>query len=260
MRLLSAINTLFLLFFISLSIQAKEIPPKPDPYRLVNDYTQLLNQAQSEQLERKLRYFEDSTSTQIVVIIQESLDGDALEDYTHRIAEKWGIGQKGKDNGALLFIALKDKKLRIEVGYGLEPVITDAASFTIINSVLKPAFRKGNFYNGIDEATSTLMSLAAEEFSSEEYVKKEKKGGKFTPVMGLFVVILIIILIVIAISNRGGSGGGGAYRDFSRGRGIFFFPTGGGSNFGSGGGGFGGFGGGSFGGGSFGGGGASGGW
>jgi uncharacterized protein len=242
-----------------LKANAKDVPPKPNPPRLVNDYANLLTPQQQQALEQKLVSFDDTTGNQIAIVIENSLEGDAVERYTQELAEKWGIGRKGSNNGVLVYVAVKDHQMRIEVGYGLEPVITDMASFSINNDVLKPYFRQNQYYEGLDSATNILMALAGREFTSEQWLKDHSKSVNKqptkSPVNPLVIIIMIIIFIIIFTrSGRGGRsgclpllllGGLGGRRGGGFGGGGF----GGGFGGGGGGGGFGGFGGGGFGGG-----------
>jgi len=254
---------LLFLSFISLISSAQQFPEKADPPKLVNDYTQTLEGEETAALERKLVAFNDSTSTQISVVLIQTLEGYPIGDYAFQLGEKWGIGQKGKNNGLLVLISLKDRKMFIATGYGLEGSITDAASKRIIETILRPAFRNQQYYEGLDEATNTLMSLCKGEYTADQYVKK---GNKF-PLRPLLIILFIILVIGFykvkktmqyasmnhvsffaawMLLNALSSRSSGSWNDFSSGRGGF-----GGGNFGgdSGGSGFGGFGGGSFGGG-----------
>lgn len=227
----------------------------------VTDESGTLTSGEISTLSQKLREFDNKTSTQIVVYMIQSLEGESLEDVSHRIAEKNKIGKKGKDNGVLLFIAKGDKKLRIEVGYGLEGVMTDAISSQIIRKEITPSFKNNNFYEGIDKGTNAIISVTKGEYIAD---KKSNKGLDGTTCFGLPIFIfaifgIIFFSIFVSIIRRifgfgrsiysGGKRGGG----WSNWGGGGFF--GGGSSGSSGG--FGGF---SGGGGSFGGGGASGSW
>jgi uncharacterized protein len=240
--------SLILFSLLSFASIAKEIPSQPNPPRLVNDFAGVLNQNEVASLESKLLAYSDSTSTQISIVIENSLEGDDDFDYSHRLAENWGIGTKGKNNGLLIYVAVKDRKIRIQTGYGMEGTITDALSKRIIEENIKPNFRQNNYYLGLDEATSILMRAAAGEYINDAPRKKSKKS----PPPFLVLIVIIVIILIIITSNKGGGG---------RGRGLHgpgpFFGTFGGGGFSSGGfgggssggGGFGGFGGGSFGGG-----------
>lgn len=242
---------------------AQDIPDKPVPPRLVNDFAGMLSSQEVNALEQKLVAFNDSTSTQIAVVTVTDLNGYDIADYAQRLAEKWGIGQKGRDNGVLVLVKAKTAGSNGEVfvaqGYGLEGVIPDITAAEIIDQEIVPAFRNGDYYGGIDRATNTLMSLARGEFTAEQYGQRGRSTKKDGP-GSLFVIIFIVILITI-LSRRGGRGGGRGRR-LTSGSDLPFWllmsmlGSGGRSHRGSwggfsggGGGGFGGFGGGGFGGG-----------
>lgn len=249
-------KNLLLVFLVLLgfsSFAQDNIPEKPSPPKLVNDYTGTLSSDEQDQLERKLVAYNDSTSTQIAVVIVKSLNDYEVADFGARLFNKWNIGQSKENNGVLLLISIGDRKVNITTGYGAEPYITDAYSRRIIETQLTPNFKNNNYYRGIDEATNSLMALLSGNF---EALEKEKKFP-----VGLIAIIMIIVLIIIFSKNNGGGG----YTYSKGGRRAFqppvFFPMGGGGGFGGGfggGGGGGGFGG--FGGGFSGGGGASGSW
>lgn len=245
--------TILLFIFGAYSSSAKEFPKLKEGNR-VYDLANVLNAQEELQLEKKIVAYQDSTSSQIVILIEQSLDGEDDFDYTYRLAESWGIGQEGKNNGLLIAAFMDEHKLRIQVGRGLEPVITDAVSHAIINNVLKPAFRKEAYYQGFDQALDVVFAAAKGEFKGDG--RKKKKA----PVGAIFIPIIAIILVIL-LSRRGGGGfGGGMMTGYMLGR----MSGGGWGNFSSGSGGFGGgggfSGGGGFGGGSFGGGGSGGGW
>jgi uncharacterized protein len=247
----------WLLLLLPVLAVAKEIPPKPNPPRLVNDFVGILTSGEMAALEQKLVDYDDSTSTQIAIVIEQSLDGDDIFDYSYRLAEAWGIGRDGKNNGVLVYVAIGDRKLRIQTGYGAEGFLPDALARRIIEQTIVPAFRQQNYFQGLDRATDVIMKLGSGEYSNDEV-----SGGDGNFPIAIIVFIIIFIIIIILISK--GGGGGGGYRRSGRydsGGGWIFFPTGGGGggNWG-GGGGFGGGGFGGFGGGGFGGGGAGGSW
>ncbi|AMS26586.1 hypothetical protein AEM51_05655 [Bacteroidetes bacterium UKL13-3] len=225
----------------TMDLSAKEIPAKAST--LVNDYAGVLSSEEKSALEQKLVTYFDSTSTQIAVVIENSLDGDDLFDYCQRLASAWGIGEKGKNNGLLIYVAVQDRKARIHTGYGMEATVTDAMSTRIRTEQMNPNFKSGNFYEGLNEATTTIMQLASGEYVNDRpRGKGEKKFSWLT-----FIIFAIVIIIFLSKGGRGGGGrrGGLAGPVFwgTMGSGGF---SGGGS---SGGGGFGGFGGGGFGGG-----------
>lgn len=253
-----------LVLFCTISIGriiAQNIPERPTPPRLVNDFAGMLKAEEVRMLEQKLVIFNDSTSTQIAIVIVPSLQGYDKADYAQRLAEKWGIGQKGLNNGVLILIKPKtgdsNGQVQIAPGYGLEGAIPDITCAEIVDREILPAFRNGDYYGGINKATNTLISLARGEFSASEYGHRAKKStGKGVPI-GL---ILFVVFIIISLISR--NSGGSNNKHISTG-GLPFWMLmgmmnsgrgssgswGGFSGGGSGGGGFGGFGGGSFGGG-----------
>ena len=226
---------------------AKEVPPTPN--RLVNDYAKVLSASDVQRLEQKLVQYDEQTSTQIAVVIIQSLEGDDMFDYSQRLAETWGIGGAENDNGVLLIVSIDDRKLRIHTGYGTEGAIPDATAKQIIEDEIKPGFKAGDYYAGIDRGTDAMIAALKGEYTAAP--KKRKRGFPF----GLIPVILIIILASIFGRRRRYTGYG------SSGRRYYGTPWIGGFGGGSSGGDFGGGGGfGGFGGGGFGGGGAGGSW
>ena len=150
---------LFSIFLICLTfgLQAKEVPPRPQPARLVNDEVGLLSRSEIQNLERKLVQYNEATSTQIAVVIERSLEGDDVVDYAIRLAQAWGIGQADKDNGVLIYVSVQDRKMGIATGYGTEGFLTDAISNRIRNEVLRPAFQQQQYYQGLDRASSKII-------------------------------------------------------------------------------------------------------
>lgn len=240
-------------FLLSICAQAqieKYIPKKPNPPRLVNDYTNTLTPLQVQALENKLVAYDDSTSSQIVIVIISSLQGYDVSEFTLALGRDWGIGGKEFSNGVIVLVALEDRKGRIEVGYGLEGAIPDITAKSIFDNSLTPNFKEGNYYRGLDLGTNDIIKAAAGEYKAPaNYGNKKKKGTGFGSI--IFLLILFLILGGMGGGRRGGGGGrmsgagwvilGSMLGSGSRGGGGF----GGGSS----GGGFGGFGGGSFGGG-----------
>ena len=208
----------------------------------VNDRADILAPATEEKLEQFLRGFEQSDSTQIVVLTIPTLDGESLEEYALKVAEKWGIGQKGKDNGALLLIARDDRQMRIEVGYGLEGRLTDLLAGRIIDNEIKPRFRAGDFDSGVLAGVQAIAQAVRGEYQGSGRARHGERTPWGTLALLLFLGPGLLLL----------GGGRGSHRR----RGGFYVggPFGGGGGGGFGGGGF------SGGGGGFGGGGASGGW
>jgi uncharacterized protein len=242
-----------LLVLCSVLVLAKKVPPKPTEYRWVQDYGNVLESDQELELLTKLRDYYDSTSTEIVIVTENSLEGDDVFDYSYRLAEAWGIGGKEKDNGILIYAAIHDRKMYIQVGYGAEGAFTDYKASGVIESILKPNFRKKSYGKGFNEATDVIIAHLEGEFVNDSSQRKPKG-------IPLWVIILVIILLVIFFKG----GNDGKTYDYDRPgsrRGRPPIWLGGGGFSGGSGGGFGGGGfGGGFGGGSFGGGGAGGSW
>lgn len=263
-------NLLFTGFLLLLNVVAfaQTFPAKPN--RLVNDYTQTLSQDQVSQLEQKLVAFNDSTSTQIAVVIIKSLEGYDVADYTVRLAESWGVGGATNNNGVILLVSLGDRKVTIQTGYGVEGALPDAIARRIIENEITPNFKSGDYFAGINQGTDAIISYTKGEYKNDTPKARKKSRSSMVP----FIVIFIII--ILSAIKRGGGGGGGSQVIGGRGSASPFWwlllgsqmgrGSGGGGGFGGfsgGGGGFGGGGGGGFGGfggGSFGGGGASGSW
>lgn len=249
-----------IIFFSSLQwCYGQNIPAKPNPPKLVNDYATVLSREQREILEQRLVALDDSTGNQIAIVTVKTLDGYPIEDFTLKILREWGIGGKKNNNGVVIFAAIDDHKLRIEIGYGLEGAIPDITASAIISNDLAPNFRQGDYYRGFDEAITSLSRAAAGEYH-EPREKNDGGGGE-----SIFVFLIIMVIVIIIISRSGGRGGGGfaSRRGYRSLPGTFWFPGGGGWSGGGGGGGWSGGGGGGFGGfggGGGGGGGASGGW
>ena len=229
-----------------------QLPSPPSPPRLVNDYTGTLTAHQIGILENKLVAYNDSTSTQFLVLLVDDLQGYSIEQYATEIGHSWGVGQQGKDNGAVILVKPKkgseSGKVNIQTGYGIEEYVTDATAKVIIEREMIPAFKENDYYTGIDNAINVMMDLCSGKFTQDEYADDD---GIPTWLLVLFFIALILIFSKFS-DNNGQSYSGGGTR-------TIWIPMGGygGGGF-SGGGSSGGFGG--FGGGGFGGGGASGSW
>jgi uncharacterized protein len=250
-----------LLMMAGLLANAQNIPPWPNPPTLVNDFAGVLLKNEDDALEHKVVAYFDSTSTQIAIVTLKSIGDYEVSQVSLKILRDWGIGTKGKNNGILILVSLEDRKLRIETGSGMEGVLPDAIANDIINRIIKPNFREGHYYEGLDGAVDAIIKAAAGEYKADP--RKSKPG--ISP-GGVFLLIMLIVIIV-SIIGRGGGGRGGGGTTYNR-RGGWIWPVigsiggfgGGGGGGWSGGGGSGGGGFGGFGGGSGGGGGASGSW
>ena len=237
------------------------VPEKPKVLYPVYDEAGLLSSEEKELLNQKLIKFEDSTSTEIEVVIIPSTKGEDINFLATRFGQTWGIGKKGVDNGVVFLIATEDRQISIQQGRAVEKYLTASVAGQIIDYLIIPKFKQGKWYEGIDEGVNALMEATQGKFKPQ---KKKKEEGDFAMVAVLIIVVFIVIMIILIKYGDKGGGRGGGYNTFDdviisrRGRssfpGTFWgFPSSGG---GSSGGGFGGFGGG----GTFGGGGASGGW
>lgn len=162
----------------------------PDqPAGRVSDYAGLLREEDRLALEAKLRALEDSTSTQITIAIFSSLEGEILEEFSIRLAEKWQIGQKGKDNGAILSVFVQDRQMRIEVGRGLEGTLTDAISSRIIRNELASRFREGRYAEGLNAAVDAMIAATRGEYRAEP--RRERRS----PNLGLPLLALLMFLL-----------------------------------------------------------------
>ncbi|WP_130909258.1 TPM domain-containing protein [Pseudomonas mucidolens] len=205
----------------------------------VVDNAQMIEPAVRERLSQQLQALEQTTGDQIVVVTVPDLQGLPIEDFGYQLGRHWGIGQKGKDNGALLIVARDERKLRIEVGYGLEGVLTDAQSWVIINQVITPAFKAGNFSKGISDGVAAMLQVVGGEPLAVPAHVADPDFASNNPVfsIGLFILLLVvlwlcnrmglpvgaILLVILSSSGRGGGGdgGGGGGGGFSGGGGGF---------------------------------------
>jgi uncharacterized protein len=186
-RYIKVLTVLLTILIYSFPAQALEVP---EIKRRVNDYAQILSPATVNQLESILTDLENTDSTQIVVLTIPSLEGSSLEDVSLKTAEKYQIGQKGFDNGALLLIARDDRKLRIEVGYGLEGTMTDMVSGQIIRNVITPRFRNGNFDQGVIDGVGAMISVVKGEYQAVARSGQNSTGSDDTA--GLITSLVFI--------------------------------------------------------------------
>lgn len=237
----------------SLCSRAQNILPKPNPPKLVNDAAGVLSAEQVAILEEKLVALDDSTSNQIAVVLIKSLDGYEIQEYAIKLFRDWGIGNKKTNNGVLIVASIDDRKVWIEVGYGLEGAIPDITASSIYRNEIVPEFKEQNYYRGIDNAINALAKAAVGEYKTKREKKASGKGGSAIT----FFIIMAVVLFILGAGRGGGRGGGMMSR---RGAGnvaeallwsslLGGGRSGGGGFGGGGGGGFGGFGGGSSGGG-----------
>lgn len=242
-------NTLFILLISSLSLYAQDLPEAPN--QLVTDYTGTLGREEVGALERKLLAFEDSTSTQIAVVLVRTTDGYDVADYAVRLGQKWGVGNKKYDNGIILLAALEDRAVTIQTGYGIEGALPDIIAHRIIQNEIRPYFSQQQYYRGLDEATDAIIAYTQGEYKANPREQREGRDG--IPV----ILIVIIVIVLISLFSKGGGNRGGGVMTGKGSSDLFWWTLlsglgrgGGGSSGGfGGGGGFGGFGGGGFGGG-----------
>ncbi|AFJ58312.1 MULTISPECIES: TPM domain-containing protein [Pseudomonas] len=222
MRLLRIGLALWLLACVGVAQAALSFPALTG--RVV-DSAQMIDPAVREQLTQQLQALEQTSGDQLVVVTVPDLQGVPIEDYGYQLGRQWGIGQKGKDNGALLIVSRDDRQLRIEVGYGLEGVLTDAQSWVIINQVILPKFKAGNFSQGISDGVAAMIQVVGGEPLAVPAHVADANFAMDNPgfSIGLFILLIgvlwlcnrmglpvgAILLAILNSSGRGGGGGGG---------------------------------------------------
>jgi uncharacterized protein len=175
------------------------------PTGYVNDYVNVLSASEKQNLETKLTKFEQESSNEIAVAVIPSLQDDTIENFAVKLFESWKIGQADKDNGVLILVAIEDRKMRIEVGYGLEGALTDAQSYWIINNVMKPAFRENKFYTGINGAVDKIMAATKGEYvpsDKSSQSSSSKSSDKVDAVMGLAYFGFFVFITLASILAR----------------------------------------------------------
>lgn len=195
-------HRLLLVLFLTLMLQAAPASARdiPSLTARVNDYAAMLAPATRQQLESVLTALEKEESTQLAVLTIDSLQGENLEEFSLKVVEKWRLGQKGLDNGVLLLIAKNDRKLRIEVGYGLEGVLTDLTSGRIIRDIVTPQFKNGNFDQGVIDGVSAMIAAVRGEFSAQTAVSSGKQSAD--DISGFVVFLLFILFNIGRILSR----------------------------------------------------------
>jgi uncharacterized protein len=240
------------LIFVAVTSQAAEvIPPKPAGY--FNDYAGVVSKEAALRFNEQLAKFERETSNQLVVAIWETMPSQSsIEDFTERTFQAWAVGQKGRNNGAVLFVFVKDRRMRIQPGYGLEGALPDFTCDQIIRNGIAPHFREGDYEGGLATGIDLLCKAIRGEYRGSGKTVAEQRGRAVAPSFLFFIIFVIVLIVISRVLRRLGGYG------YSSGRGgPIFLPIGGGGWSSGGGGGFSGF---SGGGGSSGGGGASGSW
>ena len=228
--------------------QGYTIPEIPKFQTSLYDYAKVLNPEEAQLLEEKLVRYSDTTTTQIVCITIDDLQGEDISQLATRWAHTWGVGDKVKDNGILILLAKNDRKIQIVNGYGIEDRITAGQTGEIIRTVIVPEFKAGSYYRGLDKGVDEIFNLLQGKYKGTRQANNDGDPGIF-----IILLIIVIIIIIIGISSKnGGNSGTGTFSGPDLADMIIL------SRMGRGGGGF--FGGGSSGGGIFGGGGSSGGF
>jgi uncharacterized protein len=242
---------LTLLFFFCSSILAAEvIPPKPDRY--FNDYASVVPADAALRFNEQLAQFERETSNQVVVAVFPKMQSDSdVADYTRRVAQSWAVGQKDRRNGAVLFIFIQDRKIYIQVGYGLEGALPDATAFDITENQIKPHFKTGDYAGGLAAGIDSICKAIRGEYKGSGRTVKEGERKQNSPIpIIIFFVIFILLAIRITRINRkrgyryssfggpfmgGWSGGSSSGGGWSSGGGDGGGFSGGGGSFGGGG-------------------------
>ena len=228
------ILVILILWMAAFSGFSQKILPKPNPIKFVNDNAGVLQPEKRQTLESKLKALSDTSSNQIVIVLISTLNDDNLEEYTHALFRSWGIGQKKKNNGVLIFAAMNDHKMRIEVGFGLEGAIPDVTAKSITGNDMKPFFKEGKYYEGLDSAVNDISRAAVGEYneSKESTPPAPDAIGKQSPYSKNYLPLIIfcvlffgifitIVMVIIRAAKKGSftrgrnSYGGGYYSSSS---------------------------------------------
>jgi uncharacterized protein len=218
-----------LFFFLFPLLAAAAEPNYPALTGRIVDNASLLNAEASARIEQKLKAHEDKTSDQVVVATLPSLQGYSIEDFANGLFRAWKLGEKAKNNGVLLIVAPNERKVRIEVGYGLEGALTDALSKVIITTAVAPKFKNGDFAGGIEGGVDAILSILtgdAEEWQRRAQIRSDESSWVETAAV-IFVMIMVFILIVSFMQELGRSSGGARQHRTRDGRWIVLPPSGG---------------------------------
>ncbi|AAD36041.1 MULTISPECIES: TPM domain-containing protein [Thermotoga] len=229
---------IFLLIFIVSSVLLLSVEfPKPTPYKYVNDYVGVLDKTTVEKIISVGKELENKTTAQVVVVVVPSLSGLTVEEYANRLFREWGIGQKEKNNGVLLLVAMNDRKVRIEVGYGLEGAIPDGKAGRILDEYVIPYFKNGEYSKGIYYGYLAIANEVAKEYGVE-LTGTSDLPERGTDISGISIIVIVIAFIIFSSimgrgrrwyrgprfpggfgGSRGGSGGFGGFGEGSSGGG-----------------------------------------
>ena len=179
------------------SVHAADVPALKG---YVNDYANMMSPAVRTKLTNELKEFERTDSTQVVILTIPSLEGLAIEDYSIKVAEAWKVGQKGRDNGILFIVASQERKMRIEIGRGLEGKLTDLTAGRIIDLVVKPRFKRGDFNGGFVAGVAALIDATKGEFKADD-AKPSQKKKSFSPLLTILLFGGISLLILGSFSR-----------------------------------------------------------
>ena len=250
-RIKAALILVVLLLAAICSAGAEILPPKPDRY--FNDYAKVVDGSTALRLNEQLAQFERETSNQILVAIYPSMQSESdVADYTQRIAQSWGVGQKARNNGAVLFVFVANHQMFIQTGYGLEGVLPDAICYQITHNIIAPYFKKGDYAGGLQAGITAMIQAARGEFKGTDKTRREEQGRPQAFPLGAIIFVLIVIFIIMMNLRRtarrpgygysgwggpfiggfgggGGGGGGGGWSSGSSGGGFSGFSGGGGS-------------------------------
>ncbi len=185
---------LFFIFLFTLSAHALDVPKLQGH---VNDYANMISPSTKAELEKELNSFEQTDSTQIVILTIPSLEGNVLDEFSIKAAEAWKIGQKGKDNGIIITVAKQEKKIRIEVGRGLEGVLTDLAAGRIVDLVIKPRFKRGDFDGGFLAGVHSLIDASRGEFNADKNHLPQKGDG----IHSFFTILIFGVIVLLFIGS-----------------------------------------------------------
>ncbi|HTQ81338.1 MAG TPA: TPM domain-containing protein, partial [Thermoanaerobaculia bacterium] len=203
LRLAAALVALLTLLVLPLA--ARDVP-----YLVgrVNDTAGMLSPQARQRIEAELATLEKETGAQVAVLTLDTLDGDPLEDFSVRVAKAWKLGQQGKDNGVLLLIVKNDRKTRIEVGYGLEPQLTDLGTHVILDEILRPAFQRGDFDGGVEKAVDAIASAVRGKGVPQNLAPAPEEGPSHLPAgpregFSIFFLLILGVFSLVALSTRG---------------------------------------------------------
>ncbi len=203
-----ALTLLALVLLLAPALAARDVPFLAGR---VNDTAGMLSPAARQRIEAKLAALEQQTGAQVAVLTVDSLDGAPLEDYSVQVAKTWKLGQQGKDNGALLLLVKNDRKMRIEVGYGLEPQLTDLQTHVILDEILRPAFQSGDYDGGIEKGVDAIASAVRGRGVPETATRPTDEGPAQLPAgprsgFSFFFLLVIGVFSLTALKARGFQG------------------------------------------------------